>query len=388
MSGGNPYRLRMLAALLAMLLAMPVAASEAPGFVTGVAAANIAWSKPAAIRATMAEIAAAGFGSVRIGYKNPVEGTFRALDAAKQAGLEVLVTVPLIDGAVAAAGAQPRPKNRHFFAAYGLSQIDLARFDARLGLLLERIAEADLPVIGLEIGNEPNWSGYNGDLPVLDGGQVVDSPAAWPAETRRRVERGLDLYAATIERTQQMLAANPRLSHIRLVTAGLADINTDFIHRVGATYVVPEAFNAWVAGRGLFTRVDAIGIHLYEPLRAAQVTGDRDQMIARQLDSCGREPFALRPCWITEFGAALPKEECAPDDARRIALMQPLFGYLDRAENATRVPVGFYYDWNEDAGFSLKRCGQPTELTRNLPRGGNAHQPNDTHLPIDGGNNP
>jgi hypothetical protein len=386
MSGGNRTGPRAFAALLALLLAMPAAASE-EGFITGVAAANIAWSKPDAIRSTMREIAAAGFGSVRIGFKNPVEGTFRALDEANDAGLAVLVTVPLIDGAVATPGAEPRPKNRHFFAAYGLSQIDLARFDARLAILLRQIAEHDLPVIGLEIGNEPNWSGYNGDLPVRYGGQVVDSPAAWSSETRQRVARGLDLYAAAIGSARQMLAADPRLSHIRLLTAGLADINTEFIRRVGATYVIPEAFNAWLVERGLFSKVDAIGIHLYEPLRAARIAGDRNQMIARQLADCGREAFASRPCWITEYGAALPEQECAAEDSRRIALMRPLFDYLDRPENAVRVPIGFYYDWSEDAGFSLKRCGRPTELTKILPHSGSTRQPIDDQ-PIDGGTNP
>ncbi len=48
--------------------------------------------------------------------------------------------------------------------------------------------------------------------------------------------------------------------------------------------------------------------------------------------------------------------------------MQPLLQYLDEPGNAERVPLGFYYDWNDDAGFSLVRCGRPTELTRTLPR--------------------
>ncbi len=30
--------------------------------------------------------------------------------------------------------------------------------------------------------------------------------------------------------------------------------------------------------------------------------------------------------------------------------------------------MGFYYDWNDDAGFALVRCGRPTELTKILPR--------------------
>jgi hypothetical protein len=133
MSGGNHIILRhALALCLAAGLLAPAAAAEEPGFTTGIAAANIAWAKAPAIAETMTGIAEAGFGSVRIGFKNPIAGTFRALDAAKAEGLDVLVTVPLIDGAVAAKGAEPRPRNKHFFPAYGLSQIDLDRYEARM----------------------------------------------------------------------------------------------------------------------------------------------------------------------------------------------------------------------------------------------------------------
>ncbi|WP_374367359.1 hypothetical protein [Dongia sp.] len=377
MSGGNHIIFRhTLALCLAVGLLAPAVAAEEPGFTTGIAAANVAWAKAPAIAETMTGIAAAGFESVRIGFKNPVAGTFRALDAAKAEGLEVLVTIPLIDGAVSAKGAEPRPRDRHFFPAYGLSQIDLARYDARLRQLLDRIADKDLPVIGLEIGNELNWSGYNGDLPVRPGGAFIADAAAWPVDERAAFEAGIDKYAAVIERTRAALQENPRFGNIKLVSAGLADINANFIHRVGASYIDPALVHDAFAARGLFGQVDAIGIHLYEPLRNAADVGDRPRMIATQLTDCGRADFAERPCWITEYGAALPEKDCAADDSRRIALMKPLLDHLALAENARRVPIGFYYDWNEDAGFSLLRCGRPTELTRELPRAGDAPQDN------------
>lgn len=377
MSGGNHIILRhALALCLAAGLLAPAAAAEEPGFTTGIAAANIAWAKAPAIAETMTGIAEAGFGSVRIGFKNPIAGTFRALDAAKAEGLDVLVTVPLIDGAVAAKGAEPRPRNKHFFPAYGLSQIDLDRYEARLRQLLDRIAANDLPVIGLELGNELNWSGYNGDLPIRPGGSVISDAATWPAAERAAFEAGINKYAAVIERTRVALRENPRFHNIKLVTAGLADINAAFIHRVGASYIDPALVYDAFAVRGLFDHVDAIGIHLYEPLRNATDVGDRPRMIAAQLIDCGRADFADRPCWITEYGAALPEKDCAADDSRRIALMKPLLDHLALAENAHRVPIGFYYDWNEDAGFSLLRCGRATDLTHELPRAGDTPQDN------------
>lgn len=377
MSGGNPFWIGKLAALAcAITLGAGVSAvasgQDGPasnsGFNTGIAAANIAWAKPKAIETTLTDIAAAGFGSVRIGLKNPITGTYRALEQAKLAGLDVLVTIPLIDGAVAAKGAEPRPRNDRFFAAYGLSQIDLERYRARLDDLLAFADFHEIPLIGLELGNELNWSGYNGDLPLSNHGAVVKTATDWPAEDRTRFETGLDQYRAVIDVTRQTLAKYPALAKVKLISAGLADINSAFIHGTGATYVAPDLVYQAFAARQIFQKFDVVGIHLYEPLRNANALSARATMIDSQLDDCAEPAFADRPCWITEFGAALPQQDCAPTDTSRIALMQPLLKYLAMPANAGRIPMGFYYDWNDDAGFALVRCGRPTELTKILPR--------------------
>ena len=373
MSGGNHIRYLGLLALvgtLAIATGVPAGAigADEPAFSTGVAAANIAWEKPAAMAATLGDIAEAGFSSVRIGLKNPLTGSYRALEQAKLAGLDILVTIPLIDGAVAAEDATPRARRDGFFPAYGLSQIDLARYQARLEDFLAFADFHQIPLIGLELGNELNWSGYNGDLPLAERGRVIASDADWTQQQRDLFAAGLDRYRAVVDITRSSLAKYPSLAKVKLISAGLSDINSNFIIGSGATYVAPDLVYQAFGARDLFDRFDAVGIHLYEPLRFANDLDTRTGLIDRQLASCGESIFAQRPCWLTEFGTALPHQDCAPDDARRIGVMQPLLQYLDEPGNAERVPLGFYYDWNDDAGFSLVRCGRPTELTRTLPR--------------------
>ena len=373
MSGGNQFRpgwLRVIAIIIVVGAGIPTGASgkNELAFTTGIATANIAWAKPEVITATLAGIAGAGFGTVRIGLKNPLSGTFHALEQAKRAGLEVLVTIPLIDGAVASKGAEPRPRDDRFFAAYGLSQIDLARYRSRLEELLAFVDSHGIPLIGLELGNELNWSGYNGDLPLSPAGAMIMSPADWASGDRARFERGLDRYRAVVDLTRATLAKYPAMAKVKLVSAGLADINGDFIRRSGATYVAPGLIYQAFAARRIFQQFDIVGIHLYEPLRNASGIRDRAVLIDTQLDACGTAAFAQRSCWITEFGTALPRQDCAPADARRIALMQPLLAYLAHPTNAGRIPMGFYYDWNDDAGFALMRCGRLTALTKLLPR--------------------
>lgn len=378
MSGGNPLfpasfsLARTVLFVCAITLGAGVTAVASgqaePAFTTGVATANLAWAKPKAIQATLTDIAEAGFGSVRIGLKNPVTGTYRALEEAKRAGLDVLVTIPLIDGAVAAEGTVPRARTDKFFPAHGLSQIDLDRYRTRLEDLLAFADFHEIPLIGLELGNELNWSGYNGDLPLSPEGAVIKSDADWSADVRKTFDDGLDKYAGVVAATRQALTQYPSLAKVKLVSAGLADINSGFIHQSGATYVAPDLVYRAFEARQIFAQFDVVGIHLYEPLRKANALSARATMITSQLDDCGETAFSTRPCWITEFGAALPQQDCAPADTSRISLIQPLLKYLSAPANAGRIPMGFYYDWNDDAGFALVRCGRPTELTKILPR--------------------
>jgi hypothetical protein len=369
MSGGNPFQ-RSLSAALLLLLGLGLGTSarasgaEAPPLSIGIATANIAWEEPAKVVATFNAIQTAGFGIVRIGLKEPLPRSYAALVSAKEAGLKIVLTIPLIDGAVAEAGAKPRPRQERFFPAYGLSQIDLSRFDARLAALLDFAVDQQIPLIGLELGNELNWSGYNGDLPFAKGGHVIGADKDWPKDVKDRFADGLARYHAVFKRAEAALGRRPALSDVKLVSAGLADINAGFIRQSGTTYVAPALVYRAFSQRGIFNITDAVGIHLYEPLRSANRSADRLAMIDAQLDDCGGATFARRPCWITEFGSALPQAECGDDDSERITLLRPLLDRLHKT--AAAVPLALYYDWSEDKGFALQRCGRPTALTKLL----------------------
>jgi hypothetical protein len=371
-SDGNHMQRRILPALgvlLCVAASGSVLASGAEGGATiGIATANIAWEKPVDVKDTFAEIADAGFTTVRIGLKDPVAASYAALMAARDAGLDILVTVPLIDGSVALAGTEPRAKTKRFFAAYGLSQIDPARFEKRLADLLDFVTARKIPLIGLEIGNELNWSGYNGDLPLSESGRVATDRLDLAPDVASRFADGISKYRAVFEIAKHAIAARPDLAGVRLVSAGLADINADFIRRSGATYVAPALVYDAYAEQRLLALVDAVGVHLYEPLRAASRSDERPALIEAQLADCGTPAFLGRPCWITEFGSALPQQACAPDDAQRIALLKPLLERLAQPGAAQFVPFAFYYDWNADQGFALKRCGHPTALVETLSR--------------------
>lgn len=342
-------------------LALANGAEDSAGTI-GIVTANVAWESPTDARATFAEIAGAGFSSVRIGLKNPVTSTYAALAAANEAGLRILITFPLVDGSVSIAGTPPRAATKRFFNAFGLSQIDLLRFERRVDDLLDFVESNRIPLLGLELGNEINWSGYNGDLPLRQTGEVIFDRAAFAPDVAARFDAGMVRYRQVLEIARASLAARPTLANVKLLSAGLADINSAFIRQSGATYIAPTLVYDDYVRQHVFALTDAVGIHLYEPLRRASQKIARPGMIETQLADCGQQAFANRPCWITEFGSALPETDCAIEDDGRIALVRPLLDYLAAPDRAQRVPYAFYYDWDADKSFALNRCGSPTAL--------------------------
>lgn len=335
---------------------------------TGVAVPNIIWQSPQDIGDTLAAIRAADFEAVRIGWKAPLDAAKIAVRDATAQGLKVLVTLPLIDGAVSTQGAAPRPRNDRFFAAHGLSQIDPARLQQRVRDLINFAGDEGIVLAGIEIGNEMNWSGYNGDLPLQTPGAVIGDLAELAPLDRQAFVDGLGAYVDALRIARAALDEAGMSGTTALVMGGLADINSPFIRSSGATYIEPTKTHELLGDLGAFELIDAVGIHLYEPLRLAMASADRAGMIETQLAGCATADYGDAPCWITEFGTAEPDAGCAIDDLGRRQMLAPLSDYLSDPAAISRIGATFYYDWEGDTAFSLVRCGQPTRLTLDLTR--------------------
>jgi hypothetical protein len=362
MSRARPLALGAL--LLALLAGRPLEA--APLF--GVGTPNLGREPAGAIAATLDAVERAGFHRIRLGWKPPYDGARRALAEAARRQIAVLVTLPLTGAETARPGLAPRPAKDGFFPAFGLAALDPARVEAEAAALLEAVRESGATLLGLELGNEMNWSGYNGDLALQPEGQgrVAADPAALSQAEAEALRQGIALYAESARLVAARLAESE--SAAPLLVGGLADVNDAYIRQRGATLVSPAAFRALLAEAGVFETVGAVGIHLYEPLRLKR--GDEAERVAlltQDLADCGTPAFAGRACWLTEFGSAEPAQaRCDRTDAERRALTRPVLTYLARPEQKGRVAAAFWHDWEGDGAFSLVRCGAATTLARDL----------------------
>ncbi len=353
----------MMAPVMAALSWQSAARAEAP--LAGIAIPNILWESSSEVEDTLQSIKSAGFEAVRIGWKQPYAGAEAALLEATRNGLPVLVTIPLIDATVAEAGAQQRPATKGFFASYGLSQIDPNRLEDAAERLADFVSTQAVGLIGIEVGNEMNWSGYNGDL-MIGKGRIISNLDQLDAEQEAAFLLGLDRYVEALERVEAVVYTYDWSTDVAVISGGLADINLDYIEHRGATLVEPSLVWRLLNERQAFRHLDGVGLHIYEPLRPGFEDDDREQMLTSFTDNCLSPLFGSLPCWITEFGMAIPAEDCAPDDLDRRERLDPLRAYLRSELGAQQVKATFFYDWSGDAAFSLERCGRPTALAQDL----------------------
>jgi hypothetical protein len=187
-------------------------------------------------------------------------------------------------------------------------------------------------VAGIEVGNEMNWSAFNGDLPLAAKGQVISDLSQLAPETGSRFEAGMAAYAKAMQIVKT--AVSSQGAHIPVVAGALADIDARFVASSGATLVDPDLARSLLNAQGAFHDADAIGVHLYEPLQLNVDAASRSGMIAQKLDACDTPALGGQPCWITEYGIAQWHSKCdIADDDRRHAI-GALTAYLAAPENA------------------------------------------------------
>ena len=76
-------------------------------------------------------------------------------------------------------GAKPRPKSKNFWSVYGVSQVDLKKFEKKLDELFKDIAQRRLNILSIELFNEINWVDFNGDLQTVEGGAITKTFRSW-----------------------------------------------------------------------------------------------------------------------------------------------------------------------------------------------------------------
>ena len=336
-----------LCALAALHVLLGMACAE-PSFDVGIARSNLIWETPQKQASVIAGIRKTGVGWFRDAFAYPVNRTadfVGVVRQAKQAGLKMLVVVMQspddYNGTAVADNAGPAFQKLCGWpsGSLKLSQINLDKFKERLRGLLTAAKAARLEIDAFEIGNEVDWTCFNGDVPFGRDASAEDVLTA---------ARG---YARFLEAAAETIRDKRYFPNAKIITFGMAHIDDAWDPPPRRHLPKPAAFVASLRnldGKNYLSnaryRVDGYGSHMYSD--ANDIAQSVSKVLAADIEALGTD----LPIWITEFGFRARQFPNRAGQTRGKAI-EDFFKALAGEARATFGPA-FYYAY-DDAEFSL-----------------------------------
>lgn len=340
--------------------AIPGAANE--GVAVGVNVVNPQRLSPTARETVLDQLQAAGVHLIRAPLAPPWDGDDYgpAIDFIRRA-FERRIKTDLIVGLHYRDGVQKRPAVRelpNMWPSYPLSSADPARFRAVFASLFNQLEDLGITLAALELGNEINWTAFNGEFPIPGEGKIFGQEDLARDLEARRIADGYRAYLLTLTVLKDIRDHSRLNRETPILSAGLSDpgpagprpgSKTDAV-AIGATL-------EYLRANGLDTLVDAYGVHTYPWAKtgAARVK----QLKQDTLAEC-QPPGQGRPCWITEWGLPASGAACPANDMSRATLMREMLGDFRQFVNQGRLQGLIYYAW-ADRQYGIYRCSTLTE---------------------------
>ena len=275
------------------------------------------------------------------------------------------ITTDLIIGLQYRKGSERRPSVKglpNMWSSYPLSAADPIPFRAVFESLLNQLEQLGVTFAALELGNEINWTAFNGDFPIPGEGRVFGLDDLGRDPEARRVAEGYRAYLQSL-RVLKDLRDHSQLNRTTpIVSAGLSDPGLAGPRNGSKTDAVTiSATLEYLRANGLDALVDAYGVHTYP-----STIGTAAFRLARlQQDTLAEcQPQGLgKPCWLTEWGLPAGDATCPENDTPRAALMREMRADFRRFGQQGRLTGLLYYAWTDDK-YGVERCGSLTESGR------------------------
>ena len=290
--------------------------------------------------AVLDQLQAAGVRIIRAPLEPPwAGGNYRpAIDFIREA-YERGIRADLIVGLQYRANAQRRSVVKDLpgmWPSYPLSAADPVRFRAVFEPLFNQLEDMGIRFVALELGNEINWTAFNGDFPIPGEGRVFGLEDLTRDPEARKIAAGYRAYVQTLSVLKDIRDHSRINRATPILSAGLSDpglagprpgSKTDAV-TIGATL-------QYLRANGIDALPDAYGVHTYPAAKTAERR--LNQLKQDTLAEC-RSPAQGKPCWLTEWGLPADKAECSSNDGPRAALCRKCSGTFanSRATGASR----------------------------------------------------
>jgi hypothetical protein len=252
-------------------------------------------------------------------------------------------------------GSKAKPKRS--WADVPLSELKPREFADGFQPMLDKLEAAGVRLTAMELGNEINTSGYNGDIATSGSGRDLKlSDLNNPNDPEgSAVAAGYRSYIRVMV-TLKDLRDHSRLNqHTPTISAGLAQ-------RFGTALEVNlHDTISFFHQNGMDKLVDGYGIHVYP-------SDDLNRSLSARIASLEEGMFSAcrlggRPCWLTEWGFGNSSKSCPTPDGTRVKLVQAMRSAFQHFASQGELAALIYYDWyaGKADGWAIFRCGALTE---------------------------
>lgn len=361
-------RLEFAAGLLIIVASVLALSRPAPAAATLVTGVNIVNPQRASLddqNALIAQLHAAGVRVVRCGITDDARGAdFAQRLAAAGIAIELLVSLKYPPGAPVRA-YQPQAFPR-MWGGSPLSVADPELSRAYFASLLGRLAANAIPLVGIELGNEINWTAFNPEFPLPGEGKTLSLDDLAHDPEGVQIARGFVRYLDVMRELKAVRDASHLYARTPIMTAGLVDFGPPGVRASQLDGVSLAATFAFLRSHGLDDLVDAYAVHTYPGGRTAAA---RSRHLRDVVTADCRPPDSAsgKPCWITEWGFTNKDLSCPLDDARRVNLVDEFMADVRTLAGAGRVVGEMYFAWDTDPWsksidpLSVYRCGALTQ---------------------------
>jgi hypothetical protein len=254
----------------------------------------------------------------------------------------------------------------NMWPSYPLSSADAARFRAIFAPLFNQLEDFGIKLAALELGNEINSPGFNGDFPIPGEGKVFGLKDLTRDPVPDQIAGGYRAYLQTLAVLKEIRDHSRLNRETPILSAGLSDPGPAGRRPGSKTDAVTiSATLEYLRANGIDALVDAYGVHSYPWAKtpARRLT----QLEEDTLAEC-QPPGYGKPCWLTEWGVPSTGKACPSNDAPRAALIREMLNDLRQFAAEGRLKALLYYAWS-DPEYGIHRCGELT-LSGRLVIGG------------------
>ena len=345
--------MRRISVVLAVCILLAVHPAWADNVIVGV---NSWYTLPGATQEDMIrQLAVNGVKTLRISlFKNSLDFVVKAY---RQGIGSIVIVYPHVGS---------KAKTKRAWADVPLSELEPQEFADAFGPMLDELEVAGVRLAGIELGNEINTSGYNGDITSPGTGRVLGlADLNNPDDAEGRViAAGFRSYVKIAAALKELRDQSKLNRHTPIICAGMANWGLPGSKApdglLGVSLVDAIDF---LRQNGLDHVVDGYGVHVYPGL-------DPSRLVVTRVDSLGHDIFAActqsKPCWLTEWGvpdgSVEVPDRCPIDETKRVKVVEELRGAFQHFIREKRLAAIVFYDWADKPGNkgAIFRCGELT----------------------------